>query len=111
MSTTILLNKFQRLTEQKAKPGSELNALVFGRKMGLMTKLFGCWHKNISRPFSQGKTAYRNCLDCGARRQFDPQTLKTYGHFHFPPVIKEERDLVNKFNQQSSQIREVGLER
>ncbi len=93
MSTTILLNKFQRFTHKKTNQGEGINTLVFGRKMGLMTKLFGCWHKNISRPFSQGKIAYRNCLDCGARRQFNPETLKTYGHFHFPPVIKEEREL------------------
>lgn len=93
MSDTILINKFQRLTNRKAKQDNDVNTLVFGRKMGLISKLFGCWHKNISRPFSQGKTAYRNCLDCGARRQFNPETLKTYGNFYFPPIIREERDL------------------
>lgn len=93
MTTTILLNKFQGLTNKKGKQDKNTDTLVFGRKMGLLTKLFGCWHKNISRPFSQGKIAYRNCLDCGARRQFNTETLKTYGHFHFPPVIKEEQDL------------------
>jgi hypothetical protein len=111
MTTTLLLDKFQRLTHKKARQDGSINTLVFGRKMGLMSKLFGCWHKNISRPFSQGKTSYRNCLDCGARRQFNPETLKTYGHFHFPPVITEERDLTEKFNQQISQSSEVGLER
>ena len=91
MRTAILLNQFQRLINNQ---DGNINTLIFGRKMGLMSKLFGCWHKNISRPFSQGKIAYRNCLDCGARRQFNPETLKTFGQFHFPPVIKEEQELI-----------------
>lgn len=63
---------------------------VFGKKMGLMAKLFGCWHENISRPFVQGHTSYRSCLRCGARKQFNPETLETFGAFYFPPLVKEE---------------------
>lgn len=62
---------------------------VFGKKVGLIAKLFGCWHDDISRPFTQGQTAYRSCLQCGARKQFDTKTLRTYGAFYFPPVVKE----------------------
>ena len=88
--TTILLNKFQRLAIRKGKHGKDINTLVFGRKMGLISKLFGCWHENLSRPFNYGKTAYRSCLQCGARKQFNPDTFKTVGNFYFPPVIKDE---------------------
>lgn len=62
---------------------------VFGEKVGLLGRLFGCWHENLSRPFEQNKTAYRTCLNCGARRQFDPQTLQTFGAFYYPPIVKK----------------------
>ena len=68
-----------------------MDNFVFGQKLSLMAKLFGCWHDNISRPFVQGKTAYRSCLKCGARKQFNPETLETHGKFYFPPIVKQER--------------------
>lgn len=63
----------------------------FGHKIGLLAKIFGCWHKQISRPFTIGKDSYRACLDCGARKPFDPQTLKTFGSFHYPPAISLDK--------------------
>lgn len=60
---------------------------AFGNKIGLLARLFGCWHKEISRPFTIGKDSYRACLNCGARRHFDPQTLKTFDPFHYPPTV------------------------
>ena len=87
MATTLLLNKFWNVFSKSRT--NEIDRLVFGKKMGLPTKLFGCWHNNVSRPFVQGKTAYRSCLQCGARRQFNPETLETYGSFYFPPTVIE----------------------
>ena len=60
---------------------------AFGSKIGVFAQLFGCWHKQISRPFTIGNNSYRACLHCGARRHFDTQTLKTYGSFHYPPAV------------------------
>jgi hypothetical protein len=61
---------------------------AFGKKVGLLAKVFGCWHKKeLSRPFTENRKAYRVCLECGARRAFDPVTLKTFGPFYFPPAI------------------------
>lgn len=64
------------------------NENIFGEKVGLIGRLFGCWHDNLSRPFFQNKTAYRSCLSCGARKKFDPQSLKTDGAFYHPPIVK-----------------------
>ena len=89
MTTTLLSNKFQRLINKKTARLNEVDRVVFGRKEGLINKLLGCRHNNISRPFAQGKTAYRVCLDCGARKQFNTKTLQTYGKFYFPPAIKD----------------------
>lgn len=56
---------------------------AFGDKIGVFGKLFGCWHKRISRPFKN----YLTCLDCGARQPFDAQNLKANGSFYHPPTI------------------------
>jgi len=56
-----------------------------GKKIGLMGMLFGCWHRNLSRPFTYGKDSYRVCLNCGARKNFNAQTLTTSRSFYYPP--------------------------
>lgn len=59
----------------------------FEQKVGLTAKLFGCWHKEMSRPFTHGRQSYRVCLDCGARRHFDPESFRTYGPYFYPPAV------------------------
>lgn len=61
------------------------DAGVFGRKIGLLARMFGCSHRNLSRPFSRGKVSYRSCLECGARKKFDTDSLKTFRTFYYPP--------------------------
>ena len=90
MANVLFISKFQGLVQRSGKIINEIDPFVFGKKSGLLTKVFGCWHDNLSRPFSQNKTAYRSCLECGARKQFNPETLQTHGNFYFPPVIKGE---------------------
>jgi hypothetical protein len=90
MPTALLQNKILTLGHKRNKMTNKIDQFVFGSKLGLMVTLFGCWHNNIGRPFVQGKTAYRSCLQCGARKQFNPETLETHGNFYFPPVIKAE---------------------
>lgn len=60
---------------------------AFGEKIGLIGKMFGCWHKELSRPFTGIRESYRVCLDCGARKQFDTENLKTFGPFYYPPTV------------------------
>ena len=66
------------------------NEKVFGARIGIMGKVFGCWHKELTRPFTIQKSSYRACLDCGARKKFDTETLKTIGPFYYPPAISLE---------------------
>jgi hypothetical protein len=86
MSTTVLTD----VNAQIAVGGTDesVNQQVFGQKLGLMTRLFGCRHTNVSRPFSQGRTGYRACINCGSRQQFDPRTLETHGAFYAAPPAK-----------------------
>ncbi len=62
--------------------------------------IFGCQHKEMSRPFSRQGESYRVCLACGARRQFIESTWETSGPFYFSgaqacdsPVEKKARKI------------------
>lgn len=47
-------------------------------------RIFGCWHLNMSRPFSRGSESYRTCVACGARRRFDLEQWEMVGSFYYP---------------------------
>ncbi|MEO7970180.1 MAG: hypothetical protein ABI698_02695 [bacterium] len=46
-------------------------------------RVFGCWHKEMSRPFTDQGQTYRTCLDCGARRQFNLRRWEMQGKFYY----------------------------
>ena len=46
-------------------------------------RVFGCWHREMSRPFTLGGQSYRACLDCGARRAFDTANWKMVGAYYY----------------------------
>lgn len=79
----------QGILEQNRIAEQTINRTIgaFGEKIGLFSKLFGCWHNNLSRPFTNKKASYRACLSCGARKKFDTSALKTVGPFYYPPAI------------------------
>jgi hypothetical protein len=53
---------------------------------GWLGDLFGCQHKEMSRPFSRQGETYRVCIGCGARRQFDQQTWNSAGPYYYKPA-------------------------
>lgn len=61
-----------------------------GQKVGLLTKIFGCEHKRLSRPISTGNAGHQTCLSCGAKRQFDPIALRSFGGFYFSTAVGAE---------------------
>jgi hypothetical protein len=50
---------------------------------GWLARLFGCRHKEMSRPFSLKGQAYRSCVDCGARRQFNLDRWEMQGDYYY----------------------------
>jgi hypothetical protein len=62
------------------------------KRVGFFAGLFGCWHQELSRPFTTANQSYRVCLCCGARRHFNPETLQTYGNFYFSLAVKASTD-------------------
>jgi len=58
--------------------------------------IFGCQHKEMSRPFSRQGESYRVCLTCGARRQFIESTWETSGPFYFSGAQASDSPLEKK---------------
>lgn len=52
----------------------------------LFSDVFGCQHREMSRPFSRHGEAYRVCITCGARRQFDEKTWNSTGRYYHKPA-------------------------
>ena len=59
---------------------------LFSRMANRVSQIFGCPHKEMSRPFSRQGETYRVCINCGARRQFDAQTWNSSGRHYFKPA-------------------------
>jgi len=56
----------------------------FTGKLGtLVARVFGCWHMELSRPFSRDGRAYRSCVNCGAQREFNLGNWELQGNFYY----------------------------
>jgi hypothetical protein len=55
-------------------------------------RLFGCWHREMSRPITRNRKTYCVCLDCGARRAFDTEQWKMVGPYfcEIPPQTEDQ---------------------
>jgi hypothetical protein len=56
---------------------------ILQRIVGWITSLFGCWHLEMSRPFSHHGQAYRSCLNCGAQRRFNLKNWEMQGSYYY----------------------------
>ena len=54
-----------------------------GKITNFVARILGCRHGELSRPFSHGGRAYRTCLGCGARRQFNLGNWEMQGRFYY----------------------------
>ena len=71
-------------TGQLAMPTADLGHGRTAEKIGgWIARMFGCWHREMSRPFSHQGRAYRVCLSCGAERRFDLGNWEMRGNFHY----------------------------
>ena len=48
----------------------------------LILRIFSCWHRRMSRPFTRDGQTYRVCLRCGVQRRFDLEQWKTKGSYY-----------------------------
>ena len=84
MASFALQNVFQNSKYKE----TALDERVFGKKLGLAARLLGCRHSRLTRPFGSGGSAYMSCLECGARKHFNPDTLETSRGFYSAPAIQ-----------------------
>jgi hypothetical protein len=72
---------------QLSKPNLDVRQVsvsaVTERLNGWIARVFGCWHTDMSRPFSHEGQAYRVCLKCGAQRRFNLGNWKMQGEFYY----------------------------
>ena len=72
----------------------QFNSSSLTRKISsFVARMFGCWHGELSRPFSREGRAYRTCLNCGAQRQFNLGNWEMQGNFYY------HRPSTNHFQQ------------
>lgn len=68
------------------------DVVASGRKIGLFASLFGCWHKRLTRPFTNDKDTYMACIECGARKKVDAKNFKVSRAFYYPPSVPFDRN-------------------
>jgi len=68
--------------ESEYRGSREVGGRLAGAVSGIVTRILGCWHMDMSRPVTRKGETYRVCLDCGARRRFDVRAWRTLGGFY-----------------------------
>jgi hypothetical protein len=72
-----------QLTIATPSVGQINSSSVTAKIRDLVARVFGCWHSEMSRPFSSQGHAYRVCLNCGAQRQFNLGNWRMQGEFYY----------------------------
>ena len=74
----------ETLIERDAINVWALISAPFARINGVLRRVFGCWHLQMSLPFTRDNETYRACVSCGARRRFDLDQWAMVGDFYHP---------------------------
>jgi hypothetical protein len=74
-----VLGTFENYSSTEGRKLSDLTHAVGS----WLTEIFGCAHKEMSRPFSRHGKSYRVCIACGAHRGFDAETWNSRGPYYF----------------------------
>jgi hypothetical protein len=77
-----VLGSFENYSQNAGKGLSSVTSAI----AYLVGGLFGCQHREMSRPFSRQGETYRVCISCGARRHFDEKTWVSSGHHYYKPA-------------------------
>ena len=74
----------EAVVEQAGVDVSAVISNLLSKMRRATARIFGCWHVNMSRPFTRGNETYRTCVACGARRRFDLEQWEMVGSFYYP---------------------------
>lgn len=70
----------------------------------------GCFHRNMSRPFTSDHQSHRVCTNCGARRKFDPDRWEMHGPYFFAAETPGGKERVRDFHsvpQERTSLRRI----
>lgn len=65
---------------------------LFIRAGRVLRRVFGCWHRDMSFPFSCDNETYRTCVACGARRRFDVEQWAMIGPYYYRSTVGAAHD-------------------
>jgi hypothetical protein len=68
----------------------QINSSLSERIGDWVARVFGCWHTELSRPFSHQGQAYIVCMSCGAQRRFNLGNWKMQGHFYYQKAMTSQ---------------------
>ena len=88
MENVIAQSEFGQRALEK---GIEVNVHeeIFGEKVGLIARVFGCRHSRMSMPVTTKDVTYRFCPTCGIRRRYDLETSRLRGSYYYPAHNEE----------------------
>ena len=75
----------EALIEQEGVDVWAFRSVRFAQITGVLRRIFGCWHLQMSLPFTRDNDTYRTCISCGARRRFDLERWAMVGDFYHAP--------------------------
>ena len=55
----------------------------------VIAKLWSCWHRQMSRPFTRDGDTFRACLRCGVHRRFNVDEWQTQGRYYRDKEVRE----------------------
>jgi len=68
-------NQIATLTEEQTQQfdsiGQTKKPSTIDRILRIVDSVFGCWHRDRSRPFTLSGWTYEVCLDCGRKFAYD----------------------------------------
>lgn len=74
----------EAVIEQTRIDESRFTTDRLSRVNNVFRRVLGCWHRQMSLPFTRGNETYRTCVSCGARRRFDLDQWTMVGAFYRP---------------------------
>ena len=88
MENVIVQSEFgQRVLDNSIEVNVEKE--IFGKKVGLIARIFGCKHMRMSMPVTTKEITYRFCPTCGIRRRYDLETSRLQGSYYYPAHNEE----------------------
>ena len=68
-------NQIATLTEEQTQQFDSISQTkdpsAIDRILSIVDSVFGCWHRDRSRPFTLSGWTYEVCLDCGRKFTYD----------------------------------------